>query len=176
MVQQVLLWDCVHAWGHLSTMGHLVSKGKIIKNKSKIVVLWQAILKLAKVSIIHCPGHKTGEDPMASGNCLVDWGAGKGSSDERKTILLTNHHSGEESPDRNLRNGWPPPGYPNHELKLIKGCPTNYLDKYWHWKTLEGKTILPEHQALELLTQMHRYTHLGSRKLEQVIKRLSVFI
>ena len=63
---------------------------------------------------------------------------------EIKTILLTNHHSGEESPDWNLRNGWLPPGYTDHEFKLIKGHPTI-------WKTLELKIILPEHEALVYL-------------------------
>ena len=50
------------------------------------------------------------------------------------------------------------------------------MDKSEHWKTLEGKTILPEHQALELFTQMHRYTHLCSEKLEQAIKGMGVVI
>jgi hypothetical protein len=40
--------------------------------------------------------------------------------------------------------------------------------------TLKGKTILPEHQALELLTQLHRY--LGSRKLEKVTEGSGVVI
>ena len=63
---------------------------------------------------------------------------------EIETILLTNHHPGEESPDWNLRNGWLPPGYTDHEFKLIKGHPTI-------WKTLELKIILPEHEALVYL-------------------------
>lgn len=70
-------------------------EGKIINNKPEIVALLQTLLKPAKVSIIHCPGHQKGEDPMASGNRLADWVSKEVEMKEIKTILLTNHHSGE---------------------------------------------------------------------------------
>ena len=101
--------------------GLLTSEGKVIKNKPEIVALLQALFKLAKVSIIHCPWDHKGEDHIASGNCLTDKVAKEVVMEEIKTILLTNHLPGEESPDWNLRKGWLPPGYTDHKLKLIKG-------------------------------------------------------
>ena len=65
-----LLWYSRHTFEteHLhkaiyQQWGLLTSEGKIIKNKPEIVALLQALFKPEKVSIIHCPGHKKGEDP-----------------------------------------------------------------------------------------------------------------
>ena len=40
----------------------------------------------------------------------------------------------------------------------------------------EGKTILPRKQAEDLLDQMHRWTHLGDKKLVQAVKGSKVYI
>ena len=144
-----------------------------MRNTPEMVALLQALFKLEKLSIIHCPGNQKGKDPIVSGNRLADRVAKEGARKETKTILLTNHPE-EESSDWNLRNGWLPPRYTNHKLKLMKECPTIWTKVDIGRITLKGKTILPEHQALELFTQMHRYTHLGSTKLEQVIKGLGI--
>ena len=73
--------------------------------------------KLAKLNIINCPGHQKGEDPIASRNCLADQVAKEVVMKEIRTILLTNHDPGEESPDWNWRNGWPPPGWKKVDIR-----------------------------------------------------------
>ena len=52
--------------------GLLISEGKEIKNKQEILDLLDALMKLATVSIIHCPGHQKGRDSVAQGNNQAD--------------------------------------------------------------------------------------------------------
>ena len=52
--------------------GLLTSEGKEIKNKQEILDLLDALMKLATVSIIHCPGHQKGRDSVAQGNNQAD--------------------------------------------------------------------------------------------------------
>jgi hypothetical protein len=63
------------------------------------------------------------------------------------------------------------------ERTPIASHPTNYnLEKEGQWCTQEGKTILPRKQAEDLLDQMHRWTHLGDKKLIQPVKGSKVYI
>ena len=52
--------------------GLLTSEGKEIKNKQEILDLLDALMKLATVSINHCPGHQKGRDSVAQGNNQAD--------------------------------------------------------------------------------------------------------
>ena len=45
--------------------GLLTSEGKEIKNKQEILDLLDALMKLATMSIIHCPEHQKGRDSVA---------------------------------------------------------------------------------------------------------------
>ena len=63
------------------------------------------------------------------------------------------------------------------ERTPIASHPTNYnLEKEGQWCTQEGKTILPRKQAEDLLDQMHRWTHLGDKKLIQAVKGSKVYV
>jgi hypothetical protein len=81
---------------------------------------------------------------------------------EIETILLTNHHPGEESPDWNLRNGWLPPGYIDHELKLIKGYPTIWtkvnIGRHWREK--------PSYQNIRPLNCLHKCIEISTLVVE----------
>ncbi|MEJ1279329.1 hypothetical protein NN561_010260 [Cricetulus griseus] len=52
--------------------GLLTSAGKDIKNKTEIRDLLRALFLPQKLSIIHCPGHQKGDDPVAKGNRMAD--------------------------------------------------------------------------------------------------------
>lgn len=52
--------------------GLLTSEGKEIKNKPEILALLKALMKPAKVSIIHCPGHQKGNSLVSQGNNQAD--------------------------------------------------------------------------------------------------------
>ena len=63
------------------------------------------------------------------------------------------------------------------ERTQIASHPTNYyLEKEGQWHTQEGKTIFPRKQAKDLLDQMHRWTHLGDKKLIQAVKGSKVYV
>jgi hypothetical protein len=49
-------------------------------------------------------------------------------------------------------------------------------EKVGQWHTQEGRTILPRKKAKDLLDQMHRWTHLGDKKLVQAVKRPKIYI
>ena len=73
--------------------------------------------------------------------------------------------------------GWPHLKYTEEERTQIARHPTNYyLEKEGQWATREGKTILSRKQAKDLLGQMHRWTHLGDKKLVQEVKGSKVYI
>ena len=62
--------DSRYAFAHVhgaiyQERGLLTSEGKEIKNKQEILDLLDALVKLAAVSIIHCPGHQKGRDSVA---------------------------------------------------------------------------------------------------------------
>ena len=73
--------------------------------------------------------------------------------------------------------GWPHLKYTEEERTQIASHPTNYyLKKDRQWHTQEGKTILPRQQAKDLLGPIHRWTHLGNKKLVQAVKGSKVYI
>ena len=70
--------------------------------------------------------------------------------------------------------GWPHLEYIEEERTQIASHPTNYyLEKEGQWHTQEGRTILPilPGKQAKYLGQMHRWTHLGDKKLVQAVKR-----
>ncbi|CAD7679925.1 unnamed protein product [Nyctereutes procyonoides] len=52
--------------------GLLTSAGKNIKNREEIQDLLHSLFLPRKLSIIHCPGHQRGNDPVAEGNRMAD--------------------------------------------------------------------------------------------------------
>jgi hypothetical protein len=73
--------------------------------------------------------------------------------------------------------GWPHLEYTEEERTQIASHSTNYyLKKEGQWRTQKGKTTLPRKQAKDLLGQMHRWTHLGDKKLVQAVKKPKVYI
>ena len=72
--------------------------------------------------------------------------------------------------------GWCHLKYIEEERTQIANHPTNYYrEKEGQWCTQEGRTILPRKQAKDLLGQMHRWTHLGDKKLVQAVKESKVY-
>ena len=73
--------------------------------------------------------------------------------------------------------GWARLEYTEEEEVQITGYPTNfYLKEDRLWCTLKGETILPRRQAVDLIKQMHQWTHLGSRKLIEAVKGSPMFV
>ena len=85
----------------------------------------------------------------------------------------------EQDPGQTLdwTKGWPHLEYTAKEEAQITGYPTNYyLKEEGQWCTLKGETILPRCQAVDLIKQMHQWTHPGSRKLTEAVKGSQMFV
>ena len=62
--------------------------GKEIKNKPEILALLKALMKPAKVSIIHFPGHEKGNSLVAQGNNQADQEAQAVATDTALVMVL----------------------------------------------------------------------------------------
>ena len=150
--------------------GLLTPEGKVIKNKQEI----SNLMKLAIVSISHCPGHQKGRNTVAQGNNQADHLAQEVNMQEPILIMdLQETSTGEWD----CTKGWPHLKYTELERTQIANHPTNYyLEKKAQWHTQSGRTILPRKQAKDLLGQINRWTHLGDKKLVQAVKGFKVYI
>jgi hypothetical protein len=66
--------------------------------------------------------------------------------------------------------------YTAEERTQIERHPTNYYLEKEEQRYTQGKTILVRKQAKCLLDQMHRWTHLGDKKLVQAVKGSKLYI
>ena len=119
--------------------GLLTSEGKEIKNKQEILDLLDALMKLATVSIIHCPGHQKGRDSVSWGNNQADQVAQEVAMQEPIPVMGL-----QETPARkwDWNKRWLHLKYIEKERTQIASHPTNYyLEKEGQWHTQEGRTI-----------------------------------
>jgi hypothetical protein len=65
----LILHDHAAIW---KERGMLTTMGSPIRHAPDILALLYAILLLKEVSVIHCRGHKKGEDKIAKGNKAAD--------------------------------------------------------------------------------------------------------
>lgn len=139
--------------------GLLTSAGKEIKNKTEILVLLRALFLPKKVSIIHCPGHQKGNDLVARGNCMADEVAKQAALGPR-ILSLAETPASPESEDYFQ--------YSTQDLEIIQKLNADFDKQQKSWK-YKDKIVLPKKDAFELVTQMHRWTHLGHKKIKSLI-------
>ncbi|ERE61898.1 ankyrin repeat domain-containing protein 18A-like protein [Cricetulus griseus] len=138
--------------------GLLTSAGKDIKNKTEILELLQALSLPQRLSIIHCPGHQKGNDPVARGNLMADEEARKADLGPQVLSLKTS--------DPTLCQGFE---YTDCDLETVQSLGANYDQEAKVWR-YQGKIWLPQGAAKELLLQLHRWTHLGHKKLKTLLQ------
>jgi hypothetical protein len=158
-----------HIYGTIyQVRGLLKSEGKE-KKKQEILDLLNALMKSATVSIIHCPGHQKGRNSVARGNNQAD----QVTMQEPIPIMGL-----QETPAGkwDWTKGWPHLEYTEERTQTASHPANYYLGKEGQLCTQEGKTILPRKQAKEFVVQMHRWTHLGDKKLAQTVKGSKVYI
>ena len=144
--------------------GLLTSEGKEIKNKAEIIALLKALFLPREVAIIHCPGHQKGQDPVAVGNRQADHVAKQAAM--AKVLTLASE------PDKTDQDGHTYTPEDQEEARAI-GAIENKDTKNWE---KEGKTVLPQKEAVAMIQQMHAWTHLGSRKLKMLIEKTDFLI
>ncbi|MEJ1286414.1 hypothetical protein NN561_017422 [Cricetulus griseus] len=117
----------------------LTSAGKDIKNKTEILELLQALSLPQRLSIIHCPGHQKGNDPVARENLMADEGA-------RKAALGPQFLSLKNS-DPTSCQGFK---YTESDLETVQSLGANYDQEANVWR-YQRKILLPQGATKELL-------------------------
>ena len=146
--------------------GLLTAKGKTIKNKEEIKALLSALWLPKNLAIIHCPGHQKSDTLTSKGNNLADRAAQDAAQGTviEATLQLPGH--------------WSPvlpalPNYSPRDLDWIKSLPMTQQLAGW-WKAADSSLILPEELGKQVLLRMHHATHLGTRKMQDLIRHAKI--
>ncbi|XP_040851457.1 uncharacterized protein LOC121166427 [Ochotona curzoniae] len=153
--------------------GLLTSGGREIKNKQEIINLLRALFLPKRLSIIHCPGHQKGTDPVARGNRLADQTAKTVATEPISALPLEiNSKMGPEETRQNTDDivcNWGVPfKYTDNDRTLIKELEGEWDAKCKAWKKGD-KVILPYRIATEIIEHLHRLTHLSRRKMHALL-------
>lgn len=141
--------------------GLLTAEGKTIKNKDEILTLLAALWLPKRLAIIHCPGHQKTNDPVSRGNALADRTAREIAQSEVVLAAALPDPGDPSLPDS--------PTYSPEDLAWIAKQPTSKEYHGW-WRMGDGKVILPEKLGEQLLFQVHRTTHMGTQKMQDLIR------
>ncbi|XP_063124243.1 protein NYNRIN-like isoform X1 [Rattus norvegicus] len=147
--------------------GLLTSEGKDIKNKAEILALLAALFLPKRLSIIHCPGHQKGHSPEARGNQLADASAREAAIGTQ--VLSLNNQDQPTSPQPE-QTGWL---YTMEDIELLKKMGAVWLPQLKRW-VYTGKTVMPTKMTFELISYLHKLTHLGLKKMKTLLKREEV--
>ncbi|XP_047402925.1 uncharacterized protein LOC124980911 [Sciurus carolinensis] len=146
--------------------GLLTSEGREIKNKTEILALLKALFLPKRLSIIHCPGHQKGDHLEAKGNRLADETARNAALGPQllvTTLLPQKATKTSIDPDEQ----WV---YEDKDLDIVQNLGANYNSAENTWE-YQGTTIMPLRNAKELIKSLHRLTHLGTKKMKNLLDR-----
>ena len=149
--------------------GLLTSEGREIKNKAEILALLKALFLPRKLSIIHCPGHQKGDAPEARGNRLADTVAreaakGLTSMASQAFPLQPEAEASPETPSHGLFR------YTKEDTDLLKTLGASFDSTKGRW-VYAGKPVMPIGQTFELISYLHKLTHLSRRKMKALLDR-----
>ncbi|KAK1342265.1 hypothetical protein QTO34_015021, partial [Cnephaeus nilssonii] len=144
--------------------GLLTAEGRTIKNKQEILNLLAALWLPTKLAIIHCQGHQKADDPIARDNQKADQAA-KAAALTLVPTMTFNYQTPGTSFARSAEE----------ELQRIRRLAHVQEIKGW-WYTPNKELILPDWLGVTVLERMHRSTHLGTRKLRDLIQHAKIKI
>ncbi|XP_072869099.1 uncharacterized protein [Chlorocebus sabaeus] len=142
--------------------GLLTAEGKEIKNKQEILALLTALWKPKKLAIVHCPGHQKPTTPIARGNFLADQTARSIAKAPGQLLML-------QLPDPGPRDLPCFPDYTERDCEWMDTLPLKQVQNGW-WTDVNDQTILPEKLRWQVLEHIHRTTHLGARRMIDLIR------
>ncbi|XP_077715955.1 uncharacterized protein LOC144290510 [Canis aureus] len=148
--------------------GLLTAEGRTVKNKTEILELLKALWLPKALAIIHCPGHQKADTPVARGNRRADLKA-------KEAALLVTQVLATTLPDPGAPTLPDTPNYTDADLHWIKCLPMTQCLCGW-WRAADSSIILPEELGQRVLSKMHRSTHMGTRKMEDLIRRAKITI
>ena len=148
--------------------GLLTAEGKDIKNKEEILNLLAALWEPKKLAIVHCPGHQKATNPVTRGNNLADQTAKDVAKTTPQLLAL-------QLPDPGPRELPFHPEYSEEDLQWISKLPGTQVSSQW-WKDSNNNTILPDRLGQRVIAQIHRSTHLGPRRMLDLIQHAGLKI
>jgi ribonuclease HI len=152
--------------------GLLTSAGKEIKNKEEILALLEAIYLPKRVAIVHCPGHQKSSDPVAKGNQMADWEA-KQAAQGAVTLAVEAIDEPHGTPEVSFE--YTPKDYDIIEDMGDRGLARGF-SQHGVAKTKEGKIIMPYKEGRAYVERIHRLTHLGAKKLCDLIQSSNYYV
>lgn len=141
--------------------GLLTAEGKTIKNKQEILKLLQALWLPKKLAVMHCPGHQKGTDVVSKGNNLADQKA-------REIATLKSPVALPVLTDPGPRSLPLLPKYDSDKEAWASQLEGAYKKDGW-WQLPSGKVLLPRLLGEHVLIRIHQTSHLGTRKLRELI-------
>ena len=138
----------------------------MIKNKEEIKALLSALWLPKKLAIIHCLEHQKPDTPISRGSNLADRAA-------RDAAQNTVIEATLQLPDPGSPILPALPNYSTRDLDWIKSLPMAQQPAGW-WKAADSSLILPEELGKQVLLKMHRATHLGTRKMQDLIRHAKI--
>lgn len=112
---------------------------------------------------MHCPGHQKLTTPTAQGNFLADQTARKVAKAPSQLLAL-------QLPDPGPRDLPYFPDYSEQDLQWIDKLPLKQIQNGW-WTDTNDQTILLKKLGQQMLEHIHRTTHLGARRIIDLIRR-----
>ena len=158
---------CIHG-AIYRERGLLTAEGKTIKNKEEIKALLAALWLPKKLAIIHCLGHQKSDTLTSKGNNLADRAA-------RDAAQGTVIEATLQLPDPGSPVLPALPNYSPRDLDWIKSLPMTQQLARW-WKAADSSLILPEELGKQVLLRMHHTTHLGTRKMQDLIRHAKITV
>nr|XP_038964469.1 uncharacterized protein LOC120102195 isoform X1 [Rattus norvegicus] len=144
--------------------GLLTSEGKDIKNKTEILAFLAALFLQKRLSIIHCPGHQKGHSPEARGNRLTDISAREAAMGTQVLSLKDQDQPTSPQPEQ---TSWL---YTTEDTKLLQKMGAVWYPQLKRW-VYTGKTVMPTKMTFELISYLHKLTHLGLKKMKTLLRQ-----
>ena len=131
--------------------GFLTTKGSPVSNAPLIAKLLEAISQPTQVAILHYKGHETTHNTVSLGNNKADQVAGQIALQQGPLPILF------------LRTSLTL-NYSKAKIEALLSQ-ENTSKHSSGWITLHDKLVLPEKQAMSIITQIHDSLHIGPRTL-----------
>ncbi|XP_069341136.1 protein NYNRIN-like [Eulemur rufifrons] len=155
----------VHIHGALyKERGFITAEGKEIKHKPEILQLLEAILLPKAVAVVHTPGHQKGDSLEARGNRAADAEAKRAAEGPTPTDVL--HLS---LPPPGMGEIPPQPDYSSMDMDWAREKLQATQGKDGWFQDREHRLVVPEALGNHLLRHLHQTTHLGKKKMLQLL-------
>jgi ribonuclease HI len=150
----------IHVYGAIyHERGFRTAERKNLKNLAEVQRLLMAVEKPKAVAVMYVPGHQSAKTPEAVGNNRADQEA------KRAAMVSPSMVVAVDVPVPELPSLPHRPEYSTEDFTWMRvHSPIREGENGWR-SDLEGKLILPEKLGRFLLINLHKSTHLGRRKL-----------